>query len=55
MVIDGKMELKIDGKPFICQKGDAYNIPAGCNHCARFIAKTRVMDFFSEKSRYKPK
>jgi len=55
MVIDGKMELTISGKPRICEKGDEYVIPAGAKHRAKFLSKTRVMDFFSEKSRYKPK
>jgi quercetin dioxygenase-like cupin family protein len=55
MVIDGKMELTINGKPRICEKGDEYLIPAGAKHFARFLSRTRVMDFFSEKNRYKPK
>lgn len=55
MVIEGKMELKIDGKPSVCQKGHEYYIPAGGKHCAKFFEKTRVLDLFSEKSRYKPK
>jgi len=55
MVIDGKMELTISGKPRICEKGDEYVIPTGAKHRARFLSKTRVMDFFSEKSRYTPK
>jgi quercetin dioxygenase-like cupin family protein len=55
MVIDGKMELRIDGKPRICQKGDEYYIPIGAMHGAKFLCKTRVMGFFSEKNRYKPK
>jgi quercetin dioxygenase-like cupin family protein len=55
MVIDGKMELTIDGKPRICEKGDEYVIPAGAKHFARFPCRTRVMDLFSEKNRYKPK
>jgi mannose-6-phosphate isomerase-like protein (cupin superfamily) len=55
MVIDGKMELTINGKPRICEKGDEYVIPAGAKHFARFLSRTRVMDFFSEKNRYKPK
>jgi mannose-6-phosphate isomerase-like protein (cupin superfamily) len=55
MVIDGKMELTINGKPRICEKGAEYLIPAGAKHSARFLRRTRVMDFFSEKSRYKPK
>jgi quercetin dioxygenase-like cupin family protein len=55
MVIDGKMELTIKSEPRICKKGDEYVIPAGARHCARFLSRTRVMDLFSEKSRYKPK
>ena len=55
MVIDGEMELRIDGKPRVCKRGDEYLIPVGAMHGARFIERTRVMDFFSEKSRYKPK
>ncbi len=55
MVIDGEMELKIDGQPRVCKKGDEYLIPAGAMHCAKFFKKTRVMDFFSEKARYIPK
>jgi quercetin dioxygenase-like cupin family protein len=54
-VIDGKMELTINGKPRICKKGGDYVIPAGARHCARFLSRTRVIDFFSEKNRYKPK
>ncbi len=54
-VIDGKMELIIEDEPRVCKKGDEYLIPAGAKHRARFLRKTRVMDFFSEKDRYKPK
>jgi len=52
MVIDGKMELTINGEPRICEKGDEYVIPAQAKHHARFLSKSRVIDFFSEKSRY---
>jgi quercetin dioxygenase-like cupin family protein len=55
MVIDGKMELTINGKPRICEKGDEYLIPASAKHFARFRRRTRVMDLFSEKNRYKLK
>jgi quercetin dioxygenase-like cupin family protein len=55
MVIDGKMKLTINETPRICEKGDEYLIPAGAKHFARFSRRTRVMDFFSEKNRYKPK
>jgi quercetin dioxygenase-like cupin family protein len=55
MVIDGKMELTIDGKPLMCEKGTEYLIPSGARHSARFLSRTRVMDYFSEKSRYRQK
>jgi quercetin dioxygenase-like cupin family protein len=55
IVIDGEMELTISGKPRTCRKGDEYVIPAGAPHSARFLQKTRVMDFFPEKNRYQPK
>ena len=55
IVIDGKMELIIDRKPRMCEKGSEYLIPAGAQHFVRFLSRTRVMDFFSEKTRYKPK
>jgi quercetin dioxygenase-like cupin family protein len=55
MVIDGKMELTIKDKPRICEKGDEYVIPAGTKHSVKFLSRARVMDFFSEKNRYKAK
>lgn len=55
MVIEGKMELVIDGKPRICEKGDEYLIPAHAKHYARFLSKSRVVDLFSEKGRYRLK
>jgi quercetin dioxygenase-like cupin family protein len=55
IMIEGKMELTIEGKPRICEKGDEYVIPAQAKHYARFLTKSRVIDLFSEKSRYRPK
>jgi len=55
IVIEGEMEMKIAEQPQIFKKGDEYLVPAGATHSARFFSKTRVMDLFSEKSRYKPK
>jgi quercetin dioxygenase-like cupin family protein len=54
-VIEGEMELIVDGKPRLCRKGDEYLIPTGAMHGAKFLTKTRVMDFFPEKDRYKQK
>jgi quercetin dioxygenase-like cupin family protein len=55
MVIDGEMDLIIEGKSTICTKGTEYLIPGGAKHYARLRKKTRVVDFFSEKSRYRQK
>ena len=55
IVVDGKMELVVDGKPWMCKKGTEYLVPAGAKHFARFLVHTRVMDYFSERNRYKPK
>lgn len=55
LVIDGEMELRINGMPRVCGKGDEYLVPSGAMHGARFLRRTRVMDFFSEKNRYTPK
>ena len=55
MVIAGEMKLTISGKARTCTKGDEYVIPAQAKHSATFSRKTRVLDFFSEKARYKAK
>ena len=52
IMIEGRMELTINGKARICEKGDEYVIPSKAKHYAKFLTKCRVMDFFSEKSRY---
>jgi len=55
MVIEGEMDLFIDGKARNCRKGDEYLIPARAKHWARFLAKSRVVDLFSERTRYRAK
>jgi quercetin dioxygenase-like cupin family protein len=55
VVLDGEMELRLDGKPRHCKTGDEYVILPGVMHGAKFFKRTRVMDFFPEKDRYKPK
>ena len=55
MVIEGKMKLTINGKTKTIEKGGDYLIPAKAKHQAKFLTKTRVIDLFSEKTRYKPK
>jgi len=53
MVIEGEMNLTINGKTRLCRKGDEYLIPSEAKHSATFQTKTRVMDLFSEKTRYR--
>ncbi|HVP40758.1 MAG TPA: cupin domain-containing protein [Candidatus Krumholzibacteriaceae bacterium] len=55
IMLKGKMQLTIDGKTHLIKKGDEYVIPAGAKHYATFLSKCRVIDFFSEKTRYKTK
>jgi quercetin dioxygenase-like cupin family protein len=55
MVIKGKMTLTINEASRLVQKGDEYLIPANAKHKATFQTKTRVMDLFQEKTRYKAK
>jgi len=55
MVIEGAMNLTVNGKTRLCQKGDDYLIPAQAKHSATFQVVTRVMDLFSEKTRYHAK
>jgi len=55
MVIEGEMKLTINNKTRTIKKGDEYLIPIQAKHKATFTTKTRVMDLFSEKTRYKTK
>ncbi len=55
MVVEGKMKLTINGKTKTIKKGGDYLIPAKAKHEAKFLTKTRVIDLFSEKNRYKTK
>ena len=55
MVITGKMRLTINDKTRTVTNGQEYLIPSGAKHKATFQTTTRVMDLFTEKTRYKPK
>ena len=55
IVVEGRMELTFSGNSRIFVKGDDYLIPAKAKHSAKFLTRVRVIDFFSEKNRYKPK
>lgn len=55
IMLKGKMQLMINGKAHLIKKGDEYVIPTNAKHYATFLTKSRVIDFFSEKTRYKTK
>jgi quercetin dioxygenase-like cupin family protein len=54
-IIQGRMELTVNGEKRIVESGDEYVIPAQAKHSARFLVKSRLIDFFSEKNRYRAK
>ncbi len=55
VVIEGEIELTIDDETKVYGKGDEFHIPARAKHSARFRSRFRSVEFFCEKSRYKPK
>ncbi len=55
IVIEGEMELTIGGKTNTYSKGDYYYIPDSVVHSAVFKCRTRLLDFFADADRYKPK
>jgi len=55
VVIEGEMDLTIGGRTRTCLKGDTYFIPAGVEHSASFKTRLKVIDFFDEPHRYRPK
>jgi quercetin dioxygenase-like cupin family protein len=55
IVLEGRIDLVIDGKPFIFQKGDRYFIPKDVKHSGKVHAGYADMTFFNQKDRYKIK
>lgn len=55
IVLEGKIELTIDGKPGTYTKGDRYFIPAGVPHSGKIHAGYADMTFFNQKDRYSVK
>lgn len=51
-VVEGEIELTIDGETRIYRAGNSYSIPAGVEHGARIRAGTRAIDVFQEPHRY---
>lgn len=55
VVLEGEMDLKIDGVTKTYRKGDSYYIGDGVVHGAAFRKRTFVMDMFRQVDRYKAK
>lgn len=53
VVVEGEMELTIDGVTRRYAPGDSYHIPAGAIHAARFDSHFRAIDVFADADRYK--
>jgi mannose-6-phosphate isomerase-like protein (cupin superfamily) len=54
-VIDGRIELTIDGQKRLYQRGDSYFIPANTSHSAVIYPGFRAVDYFADKDRYQTK
>ena len=52
IVVEGQMELTINGITKIYRKGDYYYIPDGALHSGKFNTRVRTIDVFAEPDRY---
>jgi len=55
IVVAGEMDLTIGGMTRTYHRGDEYVIAAGVPHGAKLRAGTRVIDFFDDPNRYRPR
>ena len=55
IVLEGKIDLAIDGVEKTYTKGDRYFIPKGKKHSAKVYAGYADITFFNQKDRYKAK
>ncbi|MGC1401917.1 MAG: cupin domain-containing protein [Thermodesulfobacteriota bacterium] len=55
VILEGEVEMTIDGQTTILRRGDSYTIPTGAVHSARVLSSMKALDFFNEAQRYKPK
>jgi quercetin dioxygenase-like cupin family protein len=52
MVLEGKMNLTINGETRLYTRGDRYYIPEGIIHSAEFLTRCYVIDYFADPNRY---
>ena len=55
VVLDGEIELTIDGKKYTFTKGDTYSIPKDAKHSARIRKGYKDLTLFNQEDRYKAK
>ena len=55
IVLEGKIELVIDGEKRCFTKGDRYYIPARVMHSGKIYGGYADVTFFNEPNRYSPK
>ncbi len=55
VVVEGKIDLTIDGVKNTFSKGDRYFIPKNIKHSANIYAGFAAIDFFNQEDRYKEK
>ena len=55
IILEGKIDLKIDGVTQTFQKGDTYFIPNDVKHSAKIYAGYADITFFNQKDRYQIK
>lgn len=55
IVLEGKIDLIIDGINNTFKKGDRYYIPEGTKHSGKIYAGYADITFFDQKDRYKTK
>lgn len=55
IVLEGQIELTINGQTTTYSKGDRYFIPKGIIHSGKIFAGYADMTFFNEKDRYNTK
>ena len=55
VVVHGDLVLTIGGKTRTYHPGEEYFIPAGVTHAAKLRKGVRVIDFFDDPNRYRPR
>jgi mannose-6-phosphate isomerase-like protein (cupin superfamily) len=55
VVIEGEVELVVDGVKKVYRKGDEYHIPAGIFHSATYRTQFKAIAVFAEANLFKPK